>query len=108
MKEMTTAFMDWENLTLKMEGHANYGEKGKDIVCAAESMLVCALAETLESAAKRGRTTVHMEQEDGKARISANPCMECRAEIKAYFRMYIAGMKLLQQEYPEHIKVQEV
>lgn len=108
MKEMTTAFMDWENLTLKVEGHAEYGEKGKDIVCAAESMLVCALAETLENAAQRGRTTIRLEQEDGKAMISANPCMECRAEIKAYFRLCVTGLKMLQQEYREHIKVREV
>ena len=32
---------------LVVAGHAGYGEKGRDIVCAAESMLVQALAGTL-------------------------------------------------------------
>ena len=105
---MTKALMDWKNLTLTVDGHANWSRKGSDIVCAGESMLVCALAGALEEATQRGRTSSRIEMDEGKANISADPLMECSQEIKGYFRMCVTGMRMLSREYPEYIKIQEV
>ena len=45
---MTRVSYDRVGLRMKIAGHANYGEYGRDIVCAAESILMLTLARQLE------------------------------------------------------------
>lgn len=105
---MIRATMYWRALMMEVDGHAGYAEKGKDIVCAGASMLLEALAAVLQEADDRGRCEANLKQEDGKARISAYPTLGSMTEIKAYFRMCVKGMKLLQEQYPEHVEIKEV
>lgn len=106
---MTEARMDWGRMRITVEGHANAAKAGEDIVCAGISMMVNALAGALEEAQERGRTTFTYERDDraGRARIQANPKMGSMAEIKAYFRMCVKGLKMVQAEYPKYIRVRE-
>ena len=113
---MTKVLMMWNNLQLEMEGHANAGEIGKDIVCAAESILVQALIRTLENAEKRGRTKLFLDSKEdamgrltgGSVKVRADPGMGNRAEIKSYFRFCVTGLKEIAKEYPKNVQVREV
>ena len=105
---MTKATMYWQRLRLEVTGHAGYAEAGKDIVCAAISMLTDALAGVLEEAEARGRCMHKIRDGDGSMVITADPTMGSVTEIKAYFRMAVTGMRMLQEQYPEHIRIQEV
>ena len=105
---MTKVTMYWERLRLEAEGHAGYAEPGKDIVCAAISMLTDALAGTLEEAEARGRCECKAKEKDGSVLIWANPTMGSVTEIKAYFRMAVTGFRMLQEQYPGHITIREV
>lgn len=105
---MTKATMYWQRIRLEVTGHAGYAEAGKDIVCAAISMLTDALAGTLEEAKARGRCDYKARDGDGTVIISADPTMGSIVEIKAYFRMAVTGMRMLQEQYPEYIRIQEV
>ena len=105
---MTTVTMTWPQMKLKVEGHANTAPKGQDIVCAAESMLVCALAGTLEEAQQRGRLKMEYKESDGKVEITADPQMGSLAEAKAYFRMAVKGFRMLREEYPSNVCIREV
>ena len=105
---MITATMDWNRLTMEVDGHAGYAEKGKDIVCAAASMLAGALGGVLEEAKSRGRCDMTSRDEDGHSVIRAAPRMGNVAEVKAYFRMAVTGFRMLQEQYPEHIRIREV
>ena len=105
---MTKAIMYWDRLRLEVNGHAGYAEEGKDIVCAAISMLTDALGGVLEEAEERGRCEHKIRDGDGSTVITADPTMGSRQEIKAYFRMAVTGFRMLQEQYPKHIEIREV
>ena len=105
---MIIARMSWPRLRLEVKGHAQYGTAGNDIVCAGASTLVYALAEALRVAEERGRTEADIEDKDGKIVIWAEPSIYNLGEIKAYFKMFVNGMKMLQEEYPQHVKMREI
>lgn len=105
---MTKAIMYWNRLQLEVHGHAGYAEPGKDIVCAAISMLTDALGGVLEEAEARGRCEHKIRDGDGHTVITADPTLGSMNEIKAYFRMAVTGMRMLQEQYPKHIEIREV
>ena len=105
---MIKAVMDWNRLRLEEAGHANYAEKGQDIVCAGVSILTNALANALEEAEERGRCSLETKERDGYAMITADPSMGNRQEIKAYFRMAVTGLKMMQEEDPKNVEIREV
>ena len=105
---MTKAVMYWNRMRLEVDGHAGGGEKGKDLICAAESMLISALIGALGEAEQRGRCETDYEDGDGKAMVWAYPSMGCSNEIRAYFKMCIAGFRMLAERYPGNVKMEEV
>ena len=105
---MTRVTMYWQRLRLEAEGHTGFAKRGEDIICAAESMLVGALAGALEEAEARGRCEYKAKQSEGSAMVWANPTMGSIQEIKAYFRMAIKGFRMLSEEYPGYIVIKEV
>ena len=105
---MTKAVMYWNRLRLEVNGHAGYAEEGKDIVCSAISMLTDALGGVLEEAEARGRCEYRIRDGDGSVVITADPTLGSVNEIKAYFRMVVTGFRMLQEQYPKHIQIQEV
>ena len=100
--------MYWNRLRMEVNGHANYDEKGKDIVCAGVSAMVGALAGALKDAEARGRTNMGYEEQDGHVVIWADPNLGNMSEIKAYFRMCIKGIQMTKDAYPGYIEVKEV
>ena len=104
---MTKATMNWNRMRMEIDGHAGGGTKGNDIICAGESMLICALIGALEEAQTRGRCEMDYEDRDGYAMVWADPSIGCSNEIRAYFRMAVKGMRMLQEQYPEHVSIKE-
>lgn len=105
---MIRATMYWNRLRLEEEGHANYDEKGRDIICAGVSALTCALAGALEEAEQRGRCEYKAKGKDGYALIWADPTMGSVTEIKSYFRMAVTGIRKMAEKYPGYITIKEV
>lgn len=111
---MTEVRMDWNRMRIEFKGHAEAGEYGRDLVCAAVSILVQTLARTLQRAEQRGRTKFGADvQEKGPDKdmikaLWADPAIGNRMEIKSYFRFCVNGMRLLAEEYPRNVKVTEV
>lgn len=105
---MIKARMYWDRLRLEVEGHAGYDIIGRDIICAAVSMLTGALIGVLEDAQTRGRTTFDYTDKDGQMKIWADPSMGSLQEVKAYFRMCVKGMRMLAEQYPKNVEIREV
>ncbi len=79
-------------------GHAGYGEKGQDIVCAAVSALVYTLVGALEDGGR-------LESSVLKAGLAVvRGTGECGRE----FAMTGQGLRLLARQYPEYISVKEL
>lgn len=93
-----------EDLTLKMRGHANAGEPGKDIVCAAASILAYTLGQNvrwMESA--NVAKDVHIILEEGEAVIMSKPVGE-RETLECIYDTVTTGFTLLQGSYPDKVK----
>ena len=87
---------DWCQLLVC--GHADFDRHGRDIVCAAVSALVAALADYVEDEAGCGiQASVQIR--------SGYACV--RAEGKAWesFRLVYRGLCRLARTYPEHVAV---
>lgn len=80
---------------LVMGGHAGYGEHGKDIVCAAASALVYALAEVLRETGRLAEAVM----EPGRAEVTG------RGECCREFAMARCGLEMLARQYPESVEL---
>lgn len=78
-------------MILRAEGHAGYAEKGKDIVCAAVSVLMQTLACSVGTCMGN----------DGKGFSAV--CKKSNDNI-AKFELVTDGLALLQREYPENVR----
>lgn len=75
------------------EGHANYAENGKDIICASVSMLVYTMGASLEGCIPTF--------EPGFTEIVYADCPKNKAIIEAMEK----GFTLLSDNYPDYVKV---
>ena len=80
-----------EGMILRAEGHAGYAEKGKDIVCAAVSALLQALAYSV------GNGVI-----DGGNTLTVQAVQSC--DNMAKFELVLDGLQLLAEQYPENVR----
>ena len=80
---------------LEIRGHADYGEYGKDIVCAAVSALVASLAISLER-----REGVVCLLHSGYARMESSHCSHLEL-----FRFVVRGLKRIELLYPYNFSI---
>lgn len=100
---MTKVTYDAENYMMEIDGHAGAGEPGRDIVCAAETILMRALVAAVMDERTKLRPAVRTRS--GYARIQCAPTPRARATCRTMMRTVYTGYELLAQRYPEHVKV---
>lgn len=100
----------FEDTALTLQGHAGSAPYGQDLVCAAVSALVYALAQRITDLEKQGALEQPPEicLASGNARISAVAKEKDREKVHEDFRLIYSGLKLLQAHYPEGIQMQDV
>lgn len=106
---MTEIFIDHRQMFLESKGHAGSDEAGKDIVCAAISVLT----QTLVNALREERDIefdFDIEEEQGLLRVSGIRCwgVVSRKRAEDYFRMTVIGLRAIAQNYPEYVSIKEV
>lgn len=91
-------------MILRAEGHAGYAEKGKDIVCAAVSVLMQTLACSVD-ADNTGNT---FELSDGKNgnRLTVQAPMSVLNRDK--FDLVVEGLSRLAENYPENVQFKKL
>ncbi len=85
---------------ITIKGHANFAKKGKDIVCAAVSSLVNTTLNSL-----KGFKKSEIEIKDGEVNFNITHKVDRDDQIR--LDMLIKGLKLIEKEYPDKIKVKE-
>lgn len=101
---MTEVKFKPKTLELSVEGHAEYAEKGKDIVCASVSILFYTLADSLENSgllAKPLKKTV----KEGKCSLKAVPIEQYLSNVEMIYWTILNGINLLAEDYPENVKL---
>ena len=102
---MINVTYDRKRLILKVKGHAQSGEAGHDLVCAAASILVYTLsANVTELCADRRRVRRPvLDIREGDTTIACAPVHGMQAVTTLVFDTVCAGFAVLQQRYPENI-----
>ena len=106
---MTDIFIDHKQMFLEAKGHANSDEPGRDIVCAAVSVMT----QTLVNALREERDIefdFDIDEAEGLLRVSGVSCwgIVSRKRAEDYFNMAAIGLRAIGQNYPEHVSVKEV
>lgn len=110
---MTTIIFDTDNIThrvsLIVKGHANFDEKGKDIVCASVTILTYTIAKIANDMLEWGKLTGNsiIKLNDGEAFINCHCVGEANyKELIDAFRVVLMGYHLIAEEYPQNVVVQ--
>lgn len=90
---------------LSVHGHTEYDEEGKDIVCAAISILTYTLAESLESSRFLAKE-LYKEIDKGDVKIKATPKKGREHQVSLIFWTVLNGLQLLVDAYPNHVKLE--
>jgi uncharacterized protein YsxB (DUF464 family) len=103
---MTEIIYNHKEKKVTVKGHANSGEYGNDLVCAAVSALTCTLAENIAGyASEIEGIKDHIRLDEGDAEII---CTECTPEfgmvIDLVFCTICTGFEKLAETYPENVK----
>lgn len=97
-------------LLLQVKGHANYAPKGKDIVCAAESVLVQALAGALTRLSETFLYdyTVDGTPGEGCVGITVVPTPRGWDRVRGMMETTLMGFYLLAKAYPDHVQMGKI
>ena len=89
---------------LTVKGHANSGEKGRDLVCASASILAYTLASFVTNLAESGQATAKViKLKEGNAKVSCQTHARNEAAVTLAFDAICAGYDLLANSYPQYI-----
>lgn len=94
-------------ITMRVSGHAQSDEKGKDLICASASILAMTLAYAIGYAdtEKKFIEDPDVYMENGRTRITVKPSAESFAEILHAFFIVQIGFCLLSDVYPDRVSV---
>lgn len=88
---------------LDVTGHAEYGKKGEDIVCAAISTLFYTLGESLYKSRQMIEDDFIFENEDGNGHIECKPKAEYEANVSLIYWTILNGFELVAENYKENV-----
>lgn len=98
---------DGKSISITLQGHAGYGEKGKDIVCAAASILAYTVAQVVTDLYSRKKLkkkpTVRLEE--GNICVVCKPRRGAWSDAMAAYDVAQVGYRLLAESYPENVRV---
>lgn len=102
---MTTIGYDLENFIITAEGHAGYGDRGNDIVCAAVSTLMHSLSVYLLNNRDLLEADAQIETMGGFMAVKCCPMKEHESELRAAFEVCVLGLICIGDKYPKYVKV---
>ena len=89
------------HLSLVVDGHANYAEHGRDIVCASISVLFQTLAGALEEYAPQDNVSVRMSPGDSSITWNSRQSSQARTLTWAF----VDGMQSVADAYPDYVQL---
>lgn len=93
-----------EDMTMQVSGHAGQNVKGRDIVCAAVSVLFQALAEALFENRHLLKGDPVYRAEEGSGFLSCVPKPERIKEVMAMYQVCLCGFSMLERAYGAYLK----
>lgn len=106
IKAALSVYDEIKYIRFAVNGHAGSAEYGHDLVCAAASILLYAIAQTVDKmTAQGGFTCDPITEADAGDGIIACHCAteESFAEALTAFKTIWAGFELLARDYPQYV-----
>ena len=101
---MINAVFERDNYRLTVKGHANSGESGHDLVCAAVSVLTDTLVLNIKRLKKQGVIKKYKtERKNGKTVLSCVSDDSYAAIVSLIFQAFCLGLRQLAKDCPENI-----
>ncbi|MDT6980821.1 ribosomal-processing cysteine protease Prp [Levilactobacillus zymae] len=96
--------------SFQITGHADSGEYGQDIVCAAVSVLAITTVNGLQRVAKIPVTVDNRDQAGGFLEVTLPPKLEAPAELKGQtlLQSFADGLRDVATNYADFVEVNEV
>ncbi len=92
-----------DGMEITANGHADYGERGNDIVCAGVSALLYGYVAYLQGVtSEHGAGQVRTEEQEGYLWVRSKGMMACDARA---FAVIEAGLELIAETYPRHVRI---
>lgn len=89
---------------VKIKGHASSAEYGKDLICAAVTMLCRTLAaDCINMGSDMRIKEVSAKLRPGEADISIRPQKKLRSVVTLVFDSVCTGFEILSRQYPEYV-----
>lgn len=88
---------------IDLNGHANAGPKGEDIVCSAVSVLVYSLVNTLEKVADIRDELIELVVDDGSLKLDLRDQANEKTQILIAF--FVEGMLGIEGSHPSNVSV---
>ena len=98
-----TYYREYNRLTVK--GHARSDEYGKDLICAACSILALTLSTNVTNMAEGGYVSDPLAVlDEGNAEISCKARPRFRQSVRQVFVSVCVGFEILANKWPEYIR----
>ena len=95
-----------KTLELQIEGHAQHGKKGEDIVCSAISTLFYTLGQALFESEKMLIEKPTFKDEEGKGYLCCKPKAEYEGNIVRTYWTILVGMQMVAYQYEKNVNFQ--
>ncbi|MBQ9228767.1 MAG: ribosomal-processing cysteine protease Prp [Eubacterium sp.] len=92
---------------LKMKGHCGFDKEGRDIVCAAASILCLSMAQVLRENKDKLEDKPRIIIHNGKCLLEWQPKARYEGALLNSLYTVKAGLRVLQNEYPDYIEMRE-
>lgn len=94
-----------KTFTLDINGHAEHGKKGEDIVCSAISTLFYTLAQALYESKEMLSEDIVFSDEDGNGHLSCKPKAEYEGNIARTYWTILVGFDLVAKNYEKNVNL---
>ena len=91
-----------------MQGHCNFDEEGKDLICAAASILCLTLAQVIEENEDKLKSKPKLKTEKGICDIHFIAKPKFNAALSNSFYTVLTGLRILEYHYPECLSIREL
>lgn len=88
---------------MDIEGHAEHGRKGEDIVCSAISTLFYTLGEAIYRSKDMLVDEPVFKDKDGKGHLCCHPKEEFAGNIMRTYWTILIGMEMVADNYPKNV-----
>ena len=102
-----TIATEGKNLSLRLEGHAEYAEVGKDIVCASASILAYTVAQFVMEAEHKGDLVSPpcIQLDIGDALVVCEPGEDAFYAVQNAYLFAKMGYAILAHNYPQNVRL---